>query len=482
VLNRAVPKLWAAEAASRILNALAVILAARNVGAEAYGAVGFVSTFVLFGVALIQFGTESVGVRELARRPGPTSVSKAEFRSSLALFRFCISLFVVALFGLTAYSSAPEFRPLYLAAIIAVLGWTFPLEMILVSEKQFHWLAVAKVGFSAVNLAVIAAVVDSPSSSWGILAASGLGMFAMQVVFWGRIRHLFAIPQWREIVHVGTFLFREGLPLAGSLLLLLLYGRVAIFFLQWLRSPAEVGWFVLGMKIHDIAYSFFAPFGQVLLPEMQRPEDKRGEAYLSELLVRGVRSVLPLALFMLGTVALGGDVLINALFGSSFAPAVPCVIVLVGAMVFRSVSLLLTNGLLVLGLQRVQLKISLIVVMGGTIAAVAAVELYGAAGAAWSTALTFGAECLLLSAAMWRQLHLSGLPVLAGKMVAIGTTALLLSAVAVTITKPYIGAEGAAAAAIAAFLVLAYAVMRRLGLFTLAYVSELVPKSLPLES
>ena len=400
-IRNALPKLWTAELASRFLTALATIYVARVIGVEAYGLVGFASAVLAYLLVFVRFGTDHILVRELARRDGLGDPEKSQLRAAAIIVRAILSLPAVGMLTVLALTAeTPVLGHLYFASVVMLLGAIVPVELYLQSEESFSSMAGIRIMTNLINLGLVFLLVRSASTSWAVPVASGAGVLASEAVFFHSIAGTLALPSFAAFRKMSVYLLKEGLPLFGSMILLLFVGQFSIILVRAMCSPEELGWYAAGYKLYDVGNALLVPAGTVLFPKLAAVWHDEDPTRRTSLIVNGMSITLPLALILLGAALLCAQEVVPFLFGAAFTQTSFYVSVLSFALVIKSVSMFLAYGLVAGGRQRTHLAVTSVFVVINIILSIVLIRSYGAIGAAVSIVVAFLCELVFFLAVL----------------------------------------------------------------------------------
>ncbi len=409
-MTKQVSSLWAAEVISRLLSSLAAIYVARILGVTAYGIVGFVGAITAYMLVLTKCGTDHLLVRELTIHKSRTAEDDAKLRSAAIVLRASLGFMGMACLiylGMTAESA--EMANLYWASIFSVASTIFPIEAFLQSEKQFSALAGFRIISNLTNILIILLFVRSPATSWVVPAAWGGGVLLTSLAFISRIRGGISRPSYRTLGPRMRFLAAQGLPLFGSMFLLLFTGQLSIILVKAYCSAEELGLYVAGYKIYDVSLALLVPVATVVLPNISGMWSRNDPDERARIVLRGISATLPVSLLILGSMLLAGKVLVPLILGDAFSSTVAYMDVLLVVILFRSTSMFFANGLVVGGRQRTHLGITAVVVVAHVVLSVLLIRSIGALGAAVAMIIAFVLECGLF---VWASRDLFAVPLI----------------------------------------------------------------------
>jgi len=389
----------------RVLNlALGVVvtaLIARTLGAAGYGQ--WSTIFVVLGLTgfLMSFGAESIVVREVAREPE----REGEWLGAMIAMRL-IALAPVMLISLVAMLLIQESRTMLLASLILVV--CMPFDGVSVLQLVFQL---------RVNNRVPMLVLTIRSVLWGVavfvIYQRGGGMISLAV--WLVVTNLAGsivqtvaalrvLKRWPRPsrARLGELL-RASMPLGLTGMLVIGYGRIDQVIVLKVAGSREAG--LYGAVYNVLDRSHFVPISVLttLAPIMAAswPADPAR-------MLRAARLTAELmAITSLGALAfasVAATPLVRLFFGPGFTAGAPALPVLAGAFVFICFGYLNGNLLVVLGLQRRFLTISLMALVFNLAGNLVLVPLTGFMGAAWMTLATEMLVCGACLSAIVRKL------------------------------------------------------------------------------
>jgi O-antigen/teichoic acid export membrane protein len=179
------------------------------------------------------------------------------------------------------------------------------------------------------------------------------------------------------------------------MLLLLLVGQFTIILVKVFCPAEELGWYVAGYKVYDVGNALLVPTATVLFPRLSTVWSDPEPTRRTSLIVNGAGITVSLSLLFLAAALLGGRQIIPFLFGGQFAASSVYVSVLSFSLVFRSISMLLANGLVAGGRQRTHLSVTSIFVAVNVVLSFILISSHGAMGGAVSIVIAFACELML---------------------------------------------------------------------------------------
>lgn len=304
----------------RVCLAGSVVVAARVLGADTFGAWGTAAAFAVILSILGTLGMQPLLVRELARQPDRAAelVRAADLIKGATTLLMMGVLFVLA--GLLGYSYEVTTAAALLGAGYAIGAFVETrAARVQAEERMGVWAqASALYGIVAGGLGIVL-VIATRSILW-YCAATIVGQLVALV--WMRMRApVPAHPAFRmEDVHR---LLRALLPFAAAFIALTLHTKVAVLLLARWAGDAQAGVFVAGFKFIDIAQALIVVLVAAAYPRLSRSFGTGGGPWTA-----GARLTEFLPLLVVPAAAalwLVREPAVALLFGSDYAAAVPVV-------------------------------------------------------------------------------------------------------------------------------------------------------------
>lgn len=310
--------LVAAYVVGRGLAFVAVVVAARVVGTEAFGTYGAAAALAVMASLVSTLGMVPLLVREMARAPeeAPAWLAAADVVKHGANAVMLLALWVIAdvVLGLegTAVAAAMLLGVGYALGSYAEnrLAWSRAVErMALVTWASIVYGAVT-------GVAGIVAIVAT-GSVVAFCGAAVLGQAAVLVFLATRVpRSLRRGGVERRRVAV---LARSVVPFATGFVLLTLFYKVDIVLLERWRSRDEVGLYVAAYRFLDLTHALaLAAVGAVYPALARQATVRRGAGPGSRVGELGVLAWAPVA----AALFVAREAVVVGLFGAAYAPAV----------------------------------------------------------------------------------------------------------------------------------------------------------------
>lgn len=243
----------AAQAVSAVINVAGMVLLGNYLTTSGYGQYAFYYALIPLLSSIADLGTGVILTREIARTP-------EEARRCLGdaiLLRGTVALFLLLTVSLVAARTLDPANALLLvivtAAAVLDFGQDVSVWMMRAHERLDLEAVMVLVSQSAWILGIALGVAFG--APLPILLGTAVGAFLLRTVVGAYlVSHLGLQPDFAPAFARFRHWVREGWPVATSLLLVVLYGRVGVFSLKAFASDAEVACF-------NVAYMLSQPFG-----------------------------------------------------------------------------------------------------------------------------------------------------------------------------------------------------------------------------
>ncbi len=374
-----------ARVANLALGVLVTALLARELGSAGYGQWSTILAVLALVGYFASFGMESVAVREAAREPE----HEHEWLGAVMLLRLYM-LGPVVVLSVLAIVLLHHSHQMLVAGLILVITMPFNgagalalvfqlrvnnlVPMLVITLRSVLWtIAVAVIYWRGGSMIALAIALTATNAIGSIVQAVAALRAAPR-----RPR-----PSRRRI---GA-LIRHGLPIGISGVLVICYARIDQLIVFGLRGSRAAGLYGSVYNILDQAHFIPISILTTLAPIMaaswptNRPRLLRTARLSAEVMAVASFGALAFA-------SVAATPLIRLFYGHEFVAAASALPVLGAAFIFICFGYLNDNVLLILGLQRRRLVISLVALVVNVAGNLILVPIFGFMGAAWMTLAT----------------------------------------------------------------------------------------------
>jgi O-antigen/teichoic acid export membrane protein len=304
------------EAISKIFTFIAFAYLARTFGPLEFGHLEFVLAVMIFATLLVDFGSNPLGSREIAKTPykiGEIVASIIGMRIILAVIAFCL-LFVFMLIFLWG---KPQLKILLLLYGLSLFFVPFFFQFVFQGLEKMNWVAACSVVRQVVFAGGVFILISNFKRIWlvaliEIIAVIALALFGVYVL----VFHVKAANFKTDIRKLWAT-FKMALPIGLSDITWAFMWYFATVLLGLLTVDKEVGWFSAAhrpvMTLHTFVWLYFCN----LLPTISRSTNQPKE--ILDDLMRYSMSFLSWATVFLGVVGLTmAEPLMVLVFGDQF--------------------------------------------------------------------------------------------------------------------------------------------------------------------
>ena len=388
----------AAQAVSAVVNVAGMVLLGNHLSASGYGEYAFYYALIPLVASLCDLGAGVIVTREMARGPA----AAARQLGDGVLLRAIVGAVLLVAGAAMGFALPPREQLLVVLVVLAAVldfsqdaaVWAFraherlDLESVLLLVSQFAWLAGIALGVQW----------DAPL--YVLLGSAAMAFLLRTVVGMMMLVRLRMSPRFEWDRSRLAALVAEGWPVGLSLLLVVVYGRVGVFALKALSSPADVACF-------NVAYLLSQPFGFVAsaLSMAAFPAFARRRGFERSGLAGPLRAALKVQLLAAVPIAAGlallaGRIVPLLFHDGGYDRAAAALSVTALALPFVFLNLNARYLLAALGRQRAYLAAVCVGLAVNVAGCALSVRAFGALGAAW----TFVAAEVLVFAVCQRAL------------------------------------------------------------------------------
>jgi O-antigen/teichoic acid export membrane protein len=382
-LLRRFTALVAGESVARLLGFVAVILIARRLTPQGFGVVVFGTTLVHWFRIVVDSGTETMGVRDVAREPWRfRELTERILGLRLALSAAAVTLFVLAASVLPG--TATDRRAGYLFALILPVVALNMRWMVLGVEKA-KAVAVGNILSQVVTVAGVLFLVKAHFDVLWVPVSMAAGELVYAVVVLLAVRRRFGLVLPRVDFEAWMRVLRSGLPLTITnvartalysfdvLLIAALLARYDVGLYGAAYKPVLFGATVVGL----LSVTFLASFAS------SHGADRAALVRRTVLVGAAAGALAALAL------SLVAGRLMADVFGENYTGATTALVILAWTIPIMAATLPYSNALIAADRQRVLMRNNLWGAGANVLANLAAVPLFGIEGAAAVTVASF---------------------------------------------------------------------------------------------
>lgn len=257
--------LFGASILTRGLRVAVFFVLARHLGLREFGALAFVVAYTEIFRVLADFGVDTALMRRLAMsaQEGRWITAAAALKGASAVVAYALGVGMARVFGYPSQTIALLAIGLvgvFLSAGANLLAAPFQASL---QSFQITWTGIVGTAIY-VLLAGMGALTGQPVVYFLVagLVAELTSLFLAGVVAAHRLR--LSPTTWDE----GIQLLREALPIGAITLVVVGYGRAGLLLLERMRGTAEVGTYVMSLRVVEILLLLAGAIAGSMYPEM----------------------------------------------------------------------------------------------------------------------------------------------------------------------------------------------------------------------
>ncbi len=385
------------KAGTVLISLITTSVLTRKLGVSNYGNFILISSLFVFLDSLADFGTKTIGVREIAREDGEKS---AEQILNLRLIMTTIS-FGLGVWFIFNWKGVESIRTEALVALMMVFLTSIAgfLEMLFQAKMRMDlkvvmdlcfpltfliWLWWWRGSVSLLLVMLIYLIARGVSIGIGLFLVSGLSQIRISRIKSEEIKNL-----WQMTWPMGIFL-----------MMFATYDRaIDSLLIQNFLGSKQVAWYGLAYKIYGVLLQPAYYYVNSIFPIMGAKNTDKQKLFKTSLGIMLVGAIL----IIIG-VYLTAPIMVQILGGKSFLPSVPVLKVLITAALFSYVGHLVGFSLISEGGQKELLKLGAIALFFNLILNILLIPLFGIMAAAWVTVITEALDCGMMGWYLWRRI------------------------------------------------------------------------------
>lgn len=361
----------------------------RKLGATGYGGFVLISSLFVFLDSLADFGTKTIGVREVSKNPEKDLLGHI---FNLRMIMTTVS-FVLGLLLVWGWSGLVDFRyeatvALMMIFLTAIGGF---MEIIFQSKLRMDLKVLMDITFPLAFLIGLWQWKGDVTLLW-VMGAYVIARAISLTVGWWLVDGIEKIEFRKPDLHKLKSIWDSSWPMGLFLIIFATYDKaIDSLLIQHFLGPLEVAWYGLAYKIHGVMLQPAYYFVNSIFPILSNRDGntpglmKKSLAILLVMVTGAMVIVWVLAPWM-----------ISVLGGAEFAPSVGILRTLMWAMLFSYVGHLVGFALIAEGGQREMLKLGVVALGVNLSLNILLIPRYGVLAAAWVTVFTEMIDCLMM--------------------------------------------------------------------------------------
>ncbi len=381
-----------ANALSRALSLLVVVLVARYLREEGFGLFSFVFAYIEFFAIFTDLGINAILVREIAK---DRSTADRLLGAALSL-KLCLSLAAMLLSWavisvlpypwttklLAYFASLVLFTSFRLPSFRSLFDVIFQVELMM-KHPAFLGLLTEVLAASAVLLV--------------ITLRGGLPALVLAQVFAGLPGFFLLVHRFRKSVPITWTLdiglwrrmLWESLPLALTGIFVLIYSRVDVLMLSLMKGDAAVGYYAAAYRLTGTLGLIPSALMASLYPLMSQYHEASPEAF-RKTFHQGLEILVLIAAPMAAIFSVLSEPIVGLIYGQAFAFSAPALVLLGWAAALNFLSYLIMTAFNAMNQQGVNARLTFSMILVNITANFLLIPRYSFVGASMATLLTEG--------------------------------------------------------------------------------------------
>lgn len=233
---------------SKVIAFFTIILIARNLGVEQFGVYALIFTIIGLASLLANYGFDPLMIREIARNPFNTDLTI----SNSTFLKFVFSLLsLIILLTIGIFLRNDLLLPLFiLGASFLIYNPLMTISAAFYGKEQMIWSGLIQVSGDAIRLIVVIYFLSISSGLLSIVTAYAVSnlIVCLILIFIGKykIELHFKI----DSKHFGKII-KQAFPFALNAVIFMVYFRIDIIILSWLKGDLSVGSYSAAYRIID---------------------------------------------------------------------------------------------------------------------------------------------------------------------------------------------------------------------------------------
>ena len=374
----------------KIFSFIAIVLITRYLGEEEFGIFNYALVYISFFAVLIDFGTESILIREISRNPkddeilvGNNVLMKLFLTGTAIIFSFVITKFVdfgyekeiliyIMLINLIFSPKLPTLKNSFEAGFKVRIRVGFPVLMNILG--------------SVVLLIAVIIIIHLKGSIRLITLGYVLsGLPGLVLLFWKSRKII--MPKFSIDFNIWRYFLKESFPLAFYGILLSLSNRMDVLMLSWMKGDAEVGYYAAAFRL--ILPLSFIPVALVvsLLPVISKLYHEKDET-LSRIYQFSLKIMFCLSIPIAVLIYTASERIIDIIYTSRYYPSTAGLKILIISQIFLFLNVIMNHFIISIGKQLKGLYVVGGMVIINFILNIFLIPKYGLVGASLATVIT----------------------------------------------------------------------------------------------
>ncbi|OGC04057.1 hypothetical protein A2276_05510 [candidate division WOR-1 bacterium RIFOXYA12_FULL_43_27] len=328
--------LSAGDIVGRGLNFFAMIYIARVIGVAAFGLFNFAFAFFVYLELIVDSGLTILGTRDIASKkshPEVISINIFLLRLSAAFFVFIVSTVILYLLPLTF-----TIRMLFVMTFLSIFYRALNSDWVFAGLEKMEFIAFSKILFGTLFLGMVILFIKSPEGFVFIPVLYFLSGMLTSLVFLVLLFSRFIAVRFKHLEPSNWWkYFLDAVPVGASLILVQIYHNLDTIMLGFMSDPEAVGYYNAAYKLFSAIVGFLLLWQATAFPVVSGKFVQgrvAAEDFLNKYIKLTFLALVPL-IFM---VIILSSAMVHLFFGSSYAPSVFALQILISSLILVALS------------------------------------------------------------------------------------------------------------------------------------------------
>jgi len=386
---------------TNILSFFAMLYVARYLGPEDYGIYSFAFAFIYFFSFIPDMGVHQILVREAAK--DPEKAGKLIGNGTIMKFLLALVALLLAFILINVINFPPSTKnALYIASFGLLISGTGAYGTIYEAKLKMEY----SLFFNLVSRIFLLTFIFLAAASH-----SGLNVFVLASVSATLVHNLLMVLFSKKLVKVSfdidisliKQLLKEAVPIAIASVFTVVYFKIDVLMLSFLRGDAEVGFYSAAYRLTDALVFLPAAFTTSTFPLMSKYFKDSFDSF-SFAYARTFKYLFAAGLLIAVLVTFASEKIILTFYGPEYQKSVIALQILIWATAITFISVLISSTCVSSGNQQIISKTAILAAFLNVILNMVLIPSTGYVGAAVATVLSVSGS--MIFGLFWIHKHL----------------------------------------------------------------------------
>lgn len=378
--------LMMADAVSKGLLFLLIILIARNLGDVTFGKYSFTFAFTSLFVVFADFGLSTLTIREIARN----REYAGKYLGNISLIKLLLSIitgiFIVISINLLDYPSDTILAVYFAGAYVIVNSFNQFLRAFFRAFEKMEYEAVTRI---TERILLFIAVASMLHFGYGLVPIISVFFIVSVFNFFVTIVLVlkrFVKPSYEIDLKFCRGIIKEAIPFSLAIAFSAIYFRIDTVMLSLMQSDNVVGWYSAAYQILEGGTMLSVSFVSAIFPffsKMHNNNEKHKAAFL-----KAFKYLFILGIAIASFITLYADFIISFLYGAEFLNSIYTLKILSWALFLIFLEYLFSQSLYAMNMQKINMYLMGICMILNILLNLILIPIYSHNGAAIATLLT----------------------------------------------------------------------------------------------